>query len=937
MLRRAIKIGFWLTISVLTNCTPKPRQFKALPTLWKSTHGTPLPDSVDELAALEQQFQRMMDHDERGDWGAHELVRIDHHLGNLDRALATTALGLSRFPQSAALWHDRGAILALQSAQKSYLLTEAFDALERVPTSDRTLEWYSTAAWVYQRLGLVQRMQEVRDVLKRQFQRTIESTPYTAVTVEGLQRALLQLDEQTLKVALEESPQGLREYIEETWLGAQIPAATRKLQLQLLLRLATQKSPLSILTATLHWADQNPTLIDEQASSFQAFGTARRAYEQQELGDACRLFSEALAAFESSDCPLRYWCLLYLDICAFYEQERFEPDAETRARMREFPEVAARVEWMEGLRLARLNRIAEARTAYAAGYAYAVQSGEVDAMANLNLQQAALEMSIGALDESWDFQIQALGTADQLQRDRSRYKVYKVAIQLALMQERLGFALALGEACRTVAGRTRLPAVAAALLIEDARLQFEFDRPDHTVEVLKRTRQWLDQTADPNIHRQISADADLVEASMFMRQDADVAAQAIARAEMAFRQANNYVNLFHAIAIRTQIQLDQGNYEGAQSSIREIAGMLNTRQDGLDWPKTQTLRRHSRQLVEAWLQQADHRLPASRVSEMMDLCSPAKTPSLCGEASLWMRFFVGQHGVWRIDNLMGHATWQRLALSPQELAGRMRQVQFAMQAGVDRPALWEGLYDALIQLPAGEPAPQSLIIVPDGALWDLPFSALRSGGCGVSLGTLTKVVLAAGSCRQSLEVRDDRVLLVEGVSDHGIPELGLEALPFVADELAGVAELHAPSKTHSVGPTEPDLEASWQEASGIHYSGHAITRFGEGALVVGTGDRADTWTASQIENLDLSGVQWLVLSACKTAPDGRQRTVTSACLAAGAQGVLASMRPVADEGMREFMLAVHRAIASGASLEDAARAGRSACAESAWIGIEVYR
>lgn len=237
-------------------------------------------------------------------------------------------------------------------------------------------------------------------------------------------------------------------------------------------------------------------------------------------------------------------------------------------------------------------------------------------------------------------------------------------------------------------------------------------------------------------------------------------------------------------------------------------------------------------------------------------------------------------------------------------------------------ALYEWLIRPVQALigPPGTP----LVIITDGKLGDVPFSALRDASKGRylledhSLRFAQNLTEAFGNEHPTVH-RRGRLLIVADPAFDMRAHPGLGRLPgasleadMIANEYTGV-ELVKGEQAH-----QSAVETRLRRATILHFAGHAFyddRHPAQSALVLATSRSFltdDVLTASEIERLDLSHVQLVVLAACETLRSTEQwpeklQGLATAMLSAGADGVVGTGWRVEDDLTRPLMIRFHRA------------------------------
>ncbi|MEM9461981.1 MAG: CHAT domain-containing protein [Myxococcota bacterium] len=281
------------------------------------------------------------------------------------------------------------------------------------------------------------------------------------------------------------------------------------------------------------------------------------------------------------------------------------------------------------------------------------------------------------------------------------------------------------------------------------------------------------------------------------------------------------------------------------------------------------------------------------------------------------------------------------------------------------------LAPALALLP---PAIDRLVIVPDGALWSLPFAALRPTAedeplvsryslslvpsvtswmrWGARAGEVAPGLLALA--QPQLELGQGAATYRQGTLASG---LQLGALPRARQEVEAIVRIWSSGwgsgdSTAEVGEraSERFLKGSDLSKYGLlHFATHAVMdpRFPDRSAVVlaaGGEDEDGLLQAREIVRLPLDG-KVVVLSACSGAAGAFVRgegvmSLARAFLQGGAQAVVASRWPLADADAMALFERLYLHLDEGLSLADAlARAQRdlieAGAPAAAWAGVVV--
>jgi CHAT domain-containing protein len=243
------------------------------------------------------------------------------------------------------------------------------------------------------------------------------------------------------------------------------------------------------------------------------------------------------------------------------------------------------------------------------------------------------------------------------------------------------------------------------------------------------------------------------------------------------------------------------------------------------------------------------------------------------------------------------------------------------RAEAARPEL-ERLHELLVRPVEGRLGPPGtpLVIVVDGEIAGVPFDALRDAWRDrylVEDHPLRFAATLAEAARPAPPARRPAPALL--VADPAFDPTQYPLLDRLDDAWAEVDSLRAvyPGSPVLQGPqaTRDALLRLAPGAGVIHYAGHAVfddARPERSALLLAGPDTTGRLTAADVNALRLRGVRLVVLAACHTmrSREGRSGGLagfSGALLAAGAGGVVGSLREADDLRTQPLMLAFHRA------------------------------
>lgn len=308
-------------------------------------------------------------------------------------------------------------------------------------------------------------------------------------------------------------------------------------------------------------------------------------------------------------------------------------------------------------------------------------------------------------------------------------------------------------------------------------------------------------------------------------------------------------------------------------------------------------------------------------------------------------YFVSPGGVhaWTIDR-----TAVRHEVLPIDRAALRRIVCWGMQfappdevRGVVRPgagcsgtATAEEAYDALIAPLLDGVRNRKLLLVPHGALHYVPFAALRSSRSGCHLieeYTLTYAPSASAiPFLQAKESSVDGGALILGDPETPLP--ALRKLPGAKEEAASIARRLGGTARLGADARESLLYATGSKADLVHIAAHGLydaanPLFSRVALAPGDSHDGSLTVHEILSSVDLTGVNLVVLSACRSAAGARSGGdevvgLTRALLYAGTPGVISTLWNIDDAASAGLMDAFYRHLGRGDSAAEALRAAQ---------------
>ena len=264
----------------------------------------------------------------------------------------------------------------------------------------------------------------------------------------------------------------------------------------------------------------------------------------------------------------------------------------------------------------------------------------------------------------------------------------------------------------------------------------------------------------------------------------------------------------------------------------------------------------------------------------------------------------------------------RAVVNRREFLLVAEQVGAALEAGGEHAAGLARLYDWLIRPVRhrlGDTG-TTLVVLADGEVAGVPFAALRDTARGRYLLHDHAVRYAATLADAALpraprSPTPPRALLVANPAFDRRAHPTLDPLPEARAEALALRTLYPNHQPlDSLRATRAALIAGARSAGVIHYAGHAIfddARPERSFLLLADTGHAGHLTADSVSAMRLTGVRLVVLSACRTLRSREGRSggfagLSGALLAAGARGVVGSLWEVDDRRTPPLMEAFHR-------------------------------
>lgn len=603
-----------------------------------------------------------------------------------------------------------------------------------------------------------------------------------------------------------------------------------------------------------------------------------------------------------------------------------------------FPVLAARAHWSIGTSMLRARDYTDAMREYDAAAELLERAGEEEyfgAVRGLRFETLA---SQGNPDPACGEMVAAARVLGRHRHSRYFHNLLYVAAQESRV-DGMSRAARVLEDLDVQATRRITPDVHAEALLLRARGRAaagETGAAARDATTAKRVMEPL----PPEFQRAwIEKDLVLADAQVQAWTDPAAAAEALDTAVLFYAARNLAIRLVPTLALRADTRLRAGNTAGAVADLDSAASVLGALGGTVESAqiRAQMLETGRALYDRLAMVHARARRPAealralerSRVSFGPVAAAAARLPltlaAPAGETVLEYAL-VG-------DTLLAFmltADTLHMGIRPVDahrLAREVAALRTALESGAPEEAVrgqlaW--LYATLIQpVRKHVPAGARLVLVTDGELAAIPFTALVTGG-GQYLVQEHEIRVAPSIAQAREPARTPAAGPAVFVADPALSDqdqVSFPPLPLLAratqDIAAGVpgSELLQGSAAKSAA-----VRAALSRASVFHFSGHAVFDDDrpERSYLLLAPDSAGPGrlTAGEIARLNLPRLRLVVLSACETQSSAKGRSggfagLSGAILAAGATGVLGSLWEVSEAPSARLIREFYRAYTPG--------------------------
>ncbi|HLG54025.1 MAG TPA: CHAT domain-containing protein [Vicinamibacterales bacterium] len=700
--------------------------------------------------------------------------------------------------------------------------------------------------------------------------------------------------------------------------------------------------------------------------ALQALATGHRLYGEMREQWIANRWAEADTLMATAADFLRrggssYWQWTYYvhsAVLSFRQQTdaalRYVQSAPRVKAERRHLHLRGRLAWTEGYLWATLGRFDVARGFLARSVEKFTAAAEYDHLVATHTNLADSEWFLGDRGAAWANLLAAFQHADRRGETR-RIEHLELAASIAQDENLLAAALEFRNA--TVrASRTAVLQADAFLRRARALLRLD-DRPAAAAD-LERAVAALDTFGDSVRREFFASEIDVVRAELFSRGDC---ARSIRYSDAALPYFRRTQMIWLGSLLKTKAACLQaaGDVMQAHALLREAVAVYESRRASLrsviDRVRGLELERAAfRDLVTLELVELEDEAAAfataerARAGGLADAWAGADADQRAlppGVAVVYYESLGDRLAVWVLTR--ERRVMFTRPIDEQALRGMVDRVRRSVDAGADVAALRPrsaSLFDDAVapaleiadRETSGSASPATVVFVPDGPMYALPFAALPDA-TGRPL-IETRIVAVAPSLRTFLaasrRLEEFDPLDVVAVGDgHDVKTLSLPRLPRADDEAAAIGGLY-PRATVLAGSAATKRRFLGARAAVAHFAGHTVLneRYPMLSRMLFTPEPSgiDTgWLlAEDITAPLVAGRHVVVLATCegaagRTVEGEGAISVARAFFAAGVPAVVASLWPV-DDDLQTLMTTFHRALRTERDPARALRAGQQA-------------
>ena len=694
------------------------------------------------------------------------------------------------------------------------------------------------------------------------------------------------------------------------------------------------------------------------------YGAGRARFLSGQEGEANDLMAQASVYFRDAGSP--YWQFAPITQAIVLRNKGQSQAAlealkavPWRVAPRGYLYLRGRAAWIESLLQVGIGRYDIARDLLTQAVEALQSAGEHDNAIATQTNLAEAEWFLGDSGRAWANLVSVLSSAEN--RGTTRRAHFDLAATMALGAGLPDAALEFHDAFARVSA-DGIPSIQVDAFVRRARTLERAGHPTAAEGDLERASAALRGIGDPGLRQRFATEIEITKAQVFSRVDcrrtmqhADAALEHLLRADGSFRRGA-------VLTMRAKCRESLGDIPGAKGDLTAAIEAFESRRANIA---------SAADRVQAFgLERAAFRdllaLEAVKQGDEAAALQTAERARTGVLAEAWGRELgerpdhrdlppdvaVVYYEVLSDRVLAWVLTRERSSaftrpIGEAALRRSVGRIQRSIQQGADLAGLRPhsaGLFDALIT-PAlvladrdarssNVPKKSTVVFVPDGSLFALPFGALPDADGRPLIATRTVLVAPslgtffAASARLAAFTAADVLAVGDG---HDSAATGLPRLPRADDEATDVARVY-PTSTVLVGANATKRRFLSAHSSVIHFAGHSVLNerypmFSRMLLAPDPVDDDSGWLlGSEITPGRFPGTYVVVLATCQGAAgkpiDGEGAvSVASAFFAAGVPAVIASLWPV-DDNLQTFVNTLHRTLRTELDAASALRAGQ---------------
>jgi len=731
---------------------------------------------------------------------------------------------------------------------------------------------------------------------------------------------------------------------------------------------AMPRDEVQLISRTLDRHDRRA--IRELAVGHQLYGTARRHYVADRQKQASDVMNDAARHLAAAASPYALWAPVLRAISLRNNGAAQAAIDELTPLLSEpvpdgYYNLRGRLAWTEGVALDALGRYDLGRGRLRRAVELFQRAGEVENVIATRTILAEAEWFLGEQASAWTNMV---GVLEQVEAHRSR-RDYHLVIAAIMALERDVPEAAL-EFQNVRVRRAASPRSRVEAYIERSRLLSRLGDDAAAGADLDRASELLTTFTDAGIRQRNRADVMIARAEVLSRTDprraieqANEALDYVPRADPAIRLATLLALRATCETALNDVASARRDLLGAIDAFEQKRRLLASEHDRLQ--AFQQERSAVKQLIRLEVDRNGDWAEALRISERARARVVTENwkdvPGEAGDPSRTSRNLDANVAVVYFETLpdrvlawvltrerMSHVS---LPIPASTLSVAVAGLQRVVQKGGDLEALKpysNDLYRQVLAPVMREVAGKTtLVFVPDGPLYGVPFSAVTTAG-GTPLVETFSVGVApsftaylAASARLAHADLDSVVAIGDG---HRPGDSDLPALPMANEEARIVGDIY-PRRVVLTESAATRRQVLSQRAAVIHFAGHTVLNlqypmFSRLLLAPDPDDeRSDGLSMSDITQERFGSTRVVVLATCEGAV-GRfvegegVISVARAFFAAGVPAVVASLWPV-DDNATDLLTAFHREVRSRHDAVTALRAAQLSWLRSHGSGVPV--